>query len=179
MNNCFLAPGTHVCLQTPPGHLGSAEEKRKRESVMNKKAIGYWVATGLTGFAFLSGGAMDLSRSPQVIEGMAHLGYPAYFAAILGAWKVAGAVAVLAPRFPRLKEWAYAGMAFDLTGAAISHASAGDDAGKIMTPLVLMAIVAASWALRPESRKLAVSERAAPEAGSAPRHAGSKIAQPA
>ncbi len=134
---------------------------------MKAKAIGYWVATGLTGFAFLSGGAMDLSRSPQVLEGMSHLGYPAYFAAILGAWKLAGAVAVLAPRFPRLKEWAYAGMAFDLTGAAISHASSGDDGGKIMTPLVLLAIVAASWALRPESRKLAAPVVAADRPASA------------
>ena len=102
---------------------------------------------------------MDLSRSPQMLEGMAHLGYPAYFVSILGAWKVAGALAVLAPRFPRLKEWAYAGMAFDLTGAAMSHASSGDDLGKIITPLVLMAIVAASWALRPASRMLGKSEQ--------------------
>ena len=142
---------------------------------MKAKTIGYWVATGLTGFAFLSGGAMDLSRSPQMLEGMAHLGYPAYFVSILGAWKVAGALAVLAPRFPRLKEWAYAGMAFDLTGAAMSHAASGDDAGKIMTPLVLMAIVAASWALRPASRMLGKSEPAGlPDAQKAT--AGAKVA---
>jgi len=142
---------------------------------MKIKAIGYWVATGLVGFAFLAGGAMDLSRSPQVLEGMAHLGYPGYFAAILGAWKLAGAVAVLAPRFPRLKEWAYAGMAFDLTGAALSHASSGDDAGKIITPLVLFAIVAASWALRPASRKLGTVDQAettgAQAAPKVPQHA--------
>jgi uncharacterized membrane protein YphA (DoxX/SURF4 family) len=141
---------------------------------MNIKSIGYWVATGLTGFAFLAGGAMDLSRSPQVLEGMAHLGYPGYFAAILGAWKIAGAIAVLAPRFPRLKEWAYAGMAFDLTGAALSHASSGDDAGKIITPLVLLGIVAASWALRPASRKLGAAENVettATQAAKIPQHA--------
>ncbi|TKD11793.1 DoxX family protein [Polyangium fumosum] len=123
---------------------------------MNDKArtIGYWVATGLLGFAFAAGGLGDLSRSPQVMEGMAHLGYPAYFATILGAWKVLGAVALLVPRFPRLKEWAYAGIIFDLTGAAASHAASGDPAGKVITPLVLVAIAAASWALRPASRKL-------------------------
>jgi uncharacterized membrane protein YphA (DoxX/SURF4 family) len=121
---------------------------------MKAKAIGYWVATGLTGFAFLSGGAMDLSRSPQVLEGMAHLGYPGYLAVILGVWKLLGGVAVLAPRFPRIKEWAYAGMAFDLTGAAFSHAASGDDGGKIMTPIVLLGIVAASYFLRPDSRKV-------------------------
>ncbi len=139
----------------PSRRAGPVRDHRpKARQVLEAKAIGYWVATGLTGFAFLSGGAMDLSRSAQVREGMHHLGYPGYFATILGAWKLAGAVAVLAPRFPRLKEWAYAGMVFDVTGAAFSHASSGDDVGKIMTPLVLLAIVAASWALRPDSRKL-------------------------
>jgi len=139
---------------------------------MNDKArtIGYWVATGLLGFAFAAGGLGDLSRSPEVMEGMTHLGYPAYFATILGAWKVLGAVALLVPRFPRLKEWAYAGIIFDLTGAAASHAASGDSVGKVITPLVLVAIAAASWALRPESRKLA----------SAPKHeAEARIAKPA
>jgi uncharacterized membrane protein YphA (DoxX/SURF4 family) len=112
----------------------------------------------------------DLSGAPQVLEGMAHLGYPAYFATILGVWKVLGAVAVLAPRFPRLKEWAYAGIFFDLTGAAASHAASGDAAGKVITPLVLVAIAAASWALRPEGRKLA----------SAPKHeAEPRVGKPA
>ncbi|HVK63968.1 MAG TPA: DoxX family protein [Polyangium sp.] len=139
---------------------------------MNDKArtIGYWVATGLLGFAFAAGGLGDLSRSPEVMEGMTHLGYPAYFATILGAWKVLGAIALLVPRFPRLKEWAYAGIIFDLTGAAASHAASGDSVGKVITPLVLVAIAAASWALRPESRKLA----------SAPKHeAEARIAKPA
>ncbi|AUX44927.1 hypothetical protein SOCE26_063970 [Sorangium cellulosum] len=124
---------------------------------MNDKArtIGYWIATGLLGFAFAAGGLADLSGSPQVLEGMAHLGYPAYFATLLGAWKVLGAIALFAPRFPRLKEWAYAGIFFDLTGAAVSHAAVGDAAGKVITPLVLVAVAAASWALRPESRRLA------------------------
>src|SRR5262245_22143025 len=124
---------------------------------MNDKArtIGYWVATGLLGLVFAAGGVSDLSGSPQVLEGMAHLGYPAYFVAIIGVWKVLGAVALLAPRFPRLKEWAYAGIFFDLTGAAASHAASGDSAGKVIAPLVLVAIVAASWALRPEGRKVA------------------------
>ena len=74
-----------------------------------------------------------------------------------------GAAAVLAPRLPRLKEWAYAGMVFDLTGAARSHAAVGDAAAKVVTPLVLLALVVASWALRPQSRKLEASAR--PSAG--------------
>lgn len=119
---------------------------------MKTRHIGYWVTTGLTGLAFAAGGAMDLVRGPEVVAGMAHLGYPAYLATLLGAWKVLGAAAVLAPKLPRLKEWAYAGMAFDLTGAAFSHAASGDGASKVITPLVLLGLVAASWWLRPEGR---------------------------
>src|SRR5882724_12983272 len=92
------------------------------------------------------------------MEDTAHLGYPVYFVSILGVWKVLGGVAVLAPRFPRLKEWAYAGIVLDLTGAAASHAAFGDPAAKIATPLLLSSIVTASSALRPESHKL--SDRA-------------------
>lgn len=125
---------------------------------MNGKTIAYWATTGLTTLAFLGGGITDLRRPPSMVEGMVHhLGYPAYFLLILGAWKVLGAIAVAAPKLPRLKEWAYAGILFDLTGAAISHAAAGDDAGKVITPLVILGIAMASWALRPESRKLASS----------------------
>jgi uncharacterized membrane protein YphA (DoxX/SURF4 family) len=121
---------------------------------MKVRSVIYWVATGLTAFVFITGGVFDLVQPTSVMEGMAHLGYPAYFAAILGVWKFLGGVAVLGPRFPLLKEWAYAGMVFDLTGAAASHAAVGDPAPKIATPLIICAIVVASWALRPESRKL-------------------------
>lgn len=121
---------------------------------MKPRVIGYWIVTALVALAFLAGGAADLSRSPQVVEGMKHLGYPSYFALILGTWKVLGALAVLAPRFPRLKEWAYAGMIFDLTGATASHAASGDGLVKITVPLVLAALVATSWALRPATRRI-------------------------
>ena len=126
---------------------------------MKTRTIGYWAATGLVGFAFAAGGFADLTHAPAVFEGMTHhLGYPAYFVTLLGAWKVLGALAVLAPRLPRLKEWAYAGIAFDLTGAAFSHAAAGDGAAKVATPLVLLGIAAVSWALRPGSRTLAAPD---------------------
>jgi len=121
---------------------------------MNARNIGYWVTTGLTALAFAFGGVMDLSRGPDVLAGLGHLGYPIYFATLLGLWKVLGAVAVLVPGFPRLKEWAYAGMLFDLTGAAFSHGASGDEPAKVITPLVILLFVAASWYLRPESRVL-------------------------
>jgi uncharacterized membrane protein YphA (DoxX/SURF4 family) len=124
--------------------------------------IGYWIATGLAALAFVFGGVVDVARPPAVLEGMAHLGYPAYVATLIGVWKLLGAVAIVVPGFPRVKEWAYAGMFFDLTGAAVSHAASGDPAGKVLTPLFILVIVGVSYALRPESRRLA----AAPAGGS-------------
>jgi DoxX-like protein len=121
---------------------------------MNARSAGYWTTTTLIALAFLSGGAAYLVRADVPLRGMAELGYPAYFVMLLGAWKVLGGLALLAPRLPLLKEWAYAGIAFDLTGAAFSHAAVGDPAVKVIVPLVLLGIAAASWALRPASRRL-------------------------
>ena len=122
---------------------------------MNARTICYWLATAPTAFVFLSGGVADVLRPSFVVEGMTQLGYPTYFCVILGIWKILGGIAVLAPGLPLVKEWAYAGMLFSLTGAAASHAAVGDPPAKIATPLVILAIVATSWALRPESRALA------------------------
>ena len=118
------------------------------------KRNAYWIATGLVFLAFLAGGITDAIGGDQVRDGMAHLGYPAYVATLLGAWKLLGAIAIVAPGLPRLKEWAYAGILFDLTGAAVSHASSGDPAGKVVLPLVILAVAAVSWALRPSTRVL-------------------------
>lgn len=122
--------------------------------------VSYWLMTAPLALAFLAGGIGDFF--PQVAEQMVHLGYPAYFAKILGVWKLAGVVAILIPRFPRLKEWAYAGMIFDLTGAAVSHAAVGDATAYVIRPLFLCVFVAASWAMRPADRKLAAAAAAAP-----------------
>jgi uncharacterized membrane protein YphA (DoxX/SURF4 family) len=118
------------------------------------RIIAYWVTTALIAFQLGSGGAGDILRIQPVAEGMAHLGYPAYFCVILGVWKVLGAVAVLAPGLPRLKEWAYAGTVFDLSGAAASHLAVGDGAIKLVGPIVFIGLAVASWALRPSSRKI-------------------------
>ena len=121
----------------------------------NNRAIsaGYWTTTILTALAFLTGGAAYLVRADVPVRGIVELGYPAYFVTVLGTWKLLGGLAILMPRLPRLKEWAYAGIAFDLTGAAFSHAALGDPVLKAIVPLVLLGIAAASWALRPASRK--------------------------
>jgi hypothetical protein len=118
------------------------------------KAIAYWLTTGFIAFQFAMSGAFSVARPPVVLAGLAHLGYPAYFPLILGTWKLLGVLAILAPRFPRLKEWAYAGILFDLTGAAFSHAASGDAAAEVIVPLAFALLTAVSWLLRPESRRL-------------------------
>jgi uncharacterized membrane protein YphA (DoxX/SURF4 family) len=119
----------------------------------------YWAATVLTALSFSVPGVGNLIRAPHIAEDMAHLGYPPYFLAILGTWKVLGAIAVVAPRLPRLKEWAYAGMIFDLTGAAMSRAAMGDGATMVVVPLMISGVVLASWSLRPPARRLEPSRR--------------------
>jgi uncharacterized membrane protein YphA (DoxX/SURF4 family) len=118
------------------------------------KTIAYWTTTALVALTMLSGGVAQLVRAPQNVEGIVHLGYPPYLLAILGTWKVLGAVAVLLPGLPRLKEWAYAGIFFDLTGAVASHAASDDALWHILAPAILAAIAVASWALRPPARLL-------------------------
>jgi hypothetical protein len=82
------------------------------------------------------------------MEGLAHLGYPTYFATILGAWELLGAAAIVGPSGPRVREWAYAGMFFALSGAALSHAASGDPVAPVLVPLVVLGAIAVSWALR-------------------------------
>lgn len=119
---------------------------------MQAKKVGYWVVTGLFAFALGGSGVADLVHAPAIVEGFGHLGYPVFLMDILGVWKLLGVVAILAPGFPRLKEWAYAGFFFHLTGAISSHLFVGDTAIGLL--LVLLALGVTSWALRPESRVL-------------------------
>jgi uncharacterized membrane protein YphA (DoxX/SURF4 family) len=118
----------------------------------------YWVCTVLTAFLFVSGGLAYAMAVPDVVEGVIQLGFPLYFIRLLGVWKVLGGLAILAPGFPRLKEWAYAGILFDLTGAAVASATLGASIGAewwhVPAPLLVAAIMAGSWALRPPSRRL-------------------------
>src|SRR5215467_6083545 len=117
--------------------------------------IAYWVTTALVVFELALGGVWDILRVPQARDLIERLGYPLYFLVILGIWKLLGAVALAIPRFPRLKEWAYAGVLFDLTGAVASLlASVLIDAGTMAYPIVMSGVAVASWALRPPSRRL-------------------------
>ena len=127
------------------------------------KTTAYWVATILGPASFVIGGYLHLTRDPQVMTTLAHLGYPPYFATIMGVWKTLGAIAIAAPGFPRLKEWAYAGFFFDLTAAAISWAAVGGSVVDIVAPLGFLALVLASWALRPANRMLPSNPETSPE----------------
>jgi hypothetical protein len=127
---------------------------------MKAKTIVYWTMTILVAFFIGGGGVAQIGQYLANPHGVvAVLGYPLYFFLILGVWKALGAIAILVPRFPRLKEWAYAGIFFDLTGAAASCAAVGGYgayAFHVIAPLILTGFTVASWALRPESRKIGI-----------------------
>jgi hypothetical protein len=124
------------------------------------RTILYWIMTVLVAFPIGSGGIAQLMQyfaSPHGVVPV--LGYPMYFFAILGFWKFFGALTILVPGFPRLKEWAYAGIFFDLTGAAASCAMSGGYGAygfHVIAPLIITGFMVASWALRPPSRTFGV-----------------------
>jgi hypothetical protein len=126
----------------------------------NTNKVAYWTTTLLVAFFIGTGGAAQMWQYHAHPHGIVPvLGYPMYFFAILGFWKMLGAVAILAPRFPRLKEWAYAGIFFDLTGAVASIVAVGSYgayAFHILAPLIIAGFTVASWALRPQCRVLGV-----------------------
>lgn len=119
------------------------------------KTIAFWTVTIFGPASFVVGGVLNMKGGPEVAATMQHLGYPPYFAAMLGACKLIGALTIAAPGLPRLKEWAYAGFVFDLIAASVSRAAVGDGVGDIAAPLVFLGLVLASWAWRPTSRRFA------------------------
>jgi hypothetical protein len=124
------------------------------------KSIVYWTMTILVAFPIGSGGIAQMAQYRADPHGVVpELGYPMYFFAILGFWKFFGALTILVPRYPRLKEWAYAGIFFDLTGAAASCAWVGVYGAygfHVIAPLIITVFTVISWALRPDSRKIGV-----------------------
>lgn len=130
---------------------------------MNKKEAGYWVSTTVVVFELLAGGVTDLVHGrtvlvvgEPVVEVMARLGYPVYLLRILGVWKLLGAVALLVPHFPRLKEWTYAGTFFEMTGAITSEVVCGEKTINLVWACIVTVLTLVSWALRPPGRTLGV-----------------------
>jgi hypothetical protein len=126
---------------------------------MRSRSIAYWTTTILVAF-FMTGGVAQVLQYRANPHGVVpELGYPMYFFAILGVWKILGAITILVPGFPRLKEWAYAGIFFDLTGAAVSCAAVGGYGAygfHVLAPLIIAGLTVASWALRPQSRTVGI-----------------------
>lgn len=118
------------------------------------KRVAYWICTGLVVFFIGSGGLAYAMKVPEVVQGVVALGFPVHFVVLLGVWKVLGSITILAPGFPLVKEWAYAGIMIDLTGAAYTSIATGGAWWHAAAPLSIAVLVAASWALRPESRRL-------------------------
>jgi len=119
-----------------------------------RKLIWYWIITGLLSFCIFSGGLAQALQMKQTIDGFKPLGYPTYFISLIGIWKMLGVIAILIPGFKLLKEWAYAGIFFTMTGAVISHIASNDIKAQIIAPIVLAIFTVLSWYLRPASRKI-------------------------
>ena len=117
------------------------------------RPVVYWLATAAVAGELGLGGIWDIARLPFVADLVTHLGYPSYFLVLLGTWKVLGALALLVPRRPLLKEWAYAGAFFTYTGAIASHLTTGYALGEVGLLAVLTVLTVLSWALRPPSRR--------------------------
>jgi uncharacterized membrane protein YphA (DoxX/SURF4 family) len=119
------------------------------------RTIIYWVVTLFVICNGFVAGMMNILRIQPLFGMLLHLGYPAYFATVLGIWKVLGSLAVVAPRYPRLKEWAYAGMFMDYTAAVASYVAIGEGVASNLTfPIISIAFLVVSWALRPSSRRV-------------------------
>ena len=127
------------------------------------RKIIYWVATVWLSLGMMSSAVVQILALEDEVKMMTHLGYPGYFPRILAVWKILAVIVVLAPGLPLVKEWAYAGFFFTMSGAAISHAVSGDGIRDIFPSLLLLTLTVVSWYFRPPSRRIG----SAPEVESA------------
>ncbi|AXY72761.1 DoxX family protein [Paraflavitalea soli] len=118
-----------------------------------RNKIIYWIATIWLALGMVSTGIVQLSNMKSEDDFMNNLGYPDYFRTILGAWKILGSIAILIPKYPLLKEWAYAGFFFSMSGAIFSHIAIGHGVSHLFPPLLLLALTVISWYFRPTDRK--------------------------
>ena len=113
----------------------------------------YWGSTICLSLGMVSTGIVQFLKMKEEVAMMTALGYPAYFLTMLGIWKILGVIAVLIPKFPVLKEWAYAGFFFAMSGAVFSHLASGSNATELFGPVLLLILTMVSWYFRPADRK--------------------------
>jgi uncharacterized membrane protein YphA (DoxX/SURF4 family) len=125
---------------------------------MKKVNVFYWIFTGLMAALMLFSGISSLMNPVQAKALMTtHLGYPEYFTVLLSIAKIAGVVAILLPGFPRLKEWAYAGLVFDLSGAIISFIAVGDPLSSTSFLFLGLVLLFGSYAFYHKKKRLALA----------------------
>lgn len=114
----------------------------------------YWIATLWLSLGMASTGIVQILQPAEQMAEMVKLGIPLYFLTIIGVWKILGVVAILVPKFPLVKEWAYAGFFFVATGALFTHLFIGDEPSELFGPTLLTVLVVVSWYFRPAEKKL-------------------------
>lgn len=122
-----------------------------------RNKIIYWVSTIWLALGMTVTGGVQIAKMKEEVDMFTHLGYPAYLLTILGIWKILGVITVLIPKFPLLKEWAYAGFFFTMSGAVFSHFAVGDGAKDFFGPGLLIVLTVVSWYFRPAERKLSTA----------------------
>lgn len=120
-----------------------------------RNKIIYWIATIWLSFGMLFIGIIQVMQLKEETAFILALGYPSYFLPLIGIWKILGVIALLVPRFPVIKEWAYAGFFFTATGALYSHIAHGSEPGEMTGPVLILVLTLASWYFRPAGRKVA------------------------
>jgi uncharacterized membrane protein len=142
-------------LRPPSRRLAAMSDANKKpEKSQRGKLIVYWITTVLIAFVLISGGIVELANSKEAIDGMLSLGYPVYFTHLLGYWKIAGGIVLLAPRLSLVKEWAYVGVFLDMTGAFMTHIVCHSVAYHLVITGLFSLLTVLSWALRPATRKI-------------------------
>ncbi|WLD24758.1 DoxX family protein [Flavobacterium dauae] len=119
----------------------------------------YWTTTLFLSVGMLAGGIQQMLQIGGYNEIVTKLGYPLYLLSIIGTWKILGVIAILIPKYPLLKEWAYAGFFFVMTGAAISHLAVGQPFAETMPALILLVAIVLSWYFRPTDRKIIINNK--------------------
>lgn len=119
-----------------------------------RNKIIYWVATLWLALGMTSTGIVQLLNMKEETAFITQLGYPNYFLTILGAWKILGVVAILLPKFPLIKEWAYAGFFFAMSGALFSHMASDSLPQEYFGSALLLVLTITSWYFRPAERKI-------------------------